>query len=516
VVISITIDSGSEQLVVAAKIAARTEHPTDGARRMAGGNVVYPPGLTHEKPPSDRGPSVSDEPAGPRLVVERVAVSPDPMRLARRLVVAGLPEVALLHAAATTPRRKAGWGRASWLVGGPDNESHAIDPLEDDDEAPRSGPLAASPRWLGVIPYEARRDALERPDWRPEERRAAPHCERPVWRRYPAAVHIEPGRPDVRVVGVDVAAVKRLAKALQVSDPPAEPPVALTVRAPESAERHRARIERARELILDGHLYQVNLARRLDLTAPGADPWGIYAALHARAPAAFGAVLPLENGWWALSTSPELVLEAIPVPTVAGAWPGWSRLSTEPIKGTRPRGANPDEDAALVAELESDPKERAELAMIVDVERNDLSSVCRVGTVRVSQSPAVVTHPTVHHRVARVVGEGRADVSRRQILEAMLPSGSVTGAPKQRAMEVIAELESERRGLYTGALGYLSHDGGARLAMAIRCAVVKDGRGHYWTGGGIVAGSDPDREVEETRWKARQIGEVIEPSSQRA
>ena len=222
-------------------------------------------------------------------------------------------------------------------------------------------------------------------------------------------------------------------------------------------------------------------------------------------------MLPLEDGWTALSTSPELLLEATPDPDEleSVAWPRWSRLVTEPIKGTRPRGATPEQDDALAAELDDDPKERAELAMIVDVERNDLSRVCELGTVRVSQSPAVRRLPTVHHRVARVVGTPRKNVTRREVLEAMLPSGSVTGAPKQRAMEVIAELETARRGLYTGGFGYVAHDGGLRLAMAIRTAVVKDGAGSYWTGGGIVVGSDPDREVEETGWKAAQLGQTV-------
>ena len=318
-------------------------------------------------------------------------------------------------------------------------------------------------------------------------------------------IHVEAGRDEVRVIGRE-RAVGRLVRAL--ATPASLPsPVVPRVRDAEAVTEHRDRIVRARELILDGHLYQVNLARRLDLELDG-DPWQLYAALVARAPAGFAGVLPLEDGFTALSTSPELLLEATPDPEEldSARWPRWSRLVTEPIKGTRPRGATPEQDEALAAELDGDPKERAELAMIVDVERNDLSRVCDFGTVRVSQPPAVRRLATVHHRVARVVGAPRRDATRREILEAMLPSGSVTGAPKQRAMEVIAELESARRGLYTGGFGYVAHDGGLCLAMAIRTAVVRDGAGSYWTGGGIVVGSDPDREVEETRWKAAQLG----------
>ena len=436
------------------------------------------------------------------LVVERVPVMPAPLTLAARLRAAGLAHVTLLHAASPGAT---GWGRASWLAAAPNAESTSLDPLEDDAGPRPRGPLAATPRWIGAIPYEAVRDQLERPGWRPEERRPPPPCLRPIWRRYPALVHVEPGRDEVRVIGGE-SGVARLVDALRSE---AAAPVAVGAHADdaEPIARHRARIARARELILGGHLYQVNLARRIDLRFDG-DPWQLYAALVARAPAAFAAVLPLEDGWSALSTSPELLLEATPDPgdLESATWPRWSQLVTEPIKGTRPRGEGSEEDEALRDELERDPKERAELAMIVDVARNDLGRVCELGSVRVAQPPAVRTLPTVHHRVARVVGTPRAALTRAEVLSSMVPSGSVTGAPKRRAMEVIAELESARRGLYTGGFGYVAHDGGLRLAMAIRTAVVKDGAGSYWTGGGIVVGSDPDREIAETRWKAAQLG----------
>jgi anthranilate/para-aminobenzoate synthase component I len=180
-------------------------------------------------------------------------------------------------------------------------------------------------------------------------------------------------------------------------------------------------------------------------------------------------------------------------------------LFTAPIKGTRPRGKDAFEDRALVQELDQDPKERAELTMIIDVERHDLGRVSQVGSVRVLAGPEIVTHRTVHHRLALLAGRARADASREEVLASMLPSGSVTGAPKVRAMEVIARLEASRRGLYTGGIGFVAHDGGVTLSMAIRTAVLRGSEGEYWTGGGIVADSDPAREVEETRWKAVQL-----------
>jgi len=190
---------------------------------------------------------------------------------------------------------------------------------------------------------------------------------------------------------------------------------------------------------------------------------------------------------------------------VSHAQPRFSALATEPIKGTRPRGGDADQDEALARELDADPKERAELAMIIDVERNDLGSVCQVGSVDLAVPPQVVTHRTIHHRKARVVGRARSDVSRTQVLEAMVPSGSVTGAPKVRAMEVIRQLEDQRRGLYTGGLGFVAHDGSVTLTMAIRTLVLRGDRGYYWTGGGIVADSDPVVERQETAWKALQV-----------
>ena len=147
--------------------------------------------------------------------------------------------------------------------------------------------------------------------------------------------------------------------------------------------------------------------------------------------------------------------------------------------------------------------------MVVDVERNDLGRIARTGSVRVIGVPRIESFGTVHHRVAQVTARLRQGVGRSELLEAMLPSGSVTGAPKIRAMEVIAMLESERRGLYTGALGALGHDGSLRLAMVIRTLTRRAGVAHYFAGGGIVAGSNPEREVLETRWKAAQLEKLF-------
>jgi anthranilate/para-aminobenzoate synthase component I len=232
--------------------------------------------------------------------------------------------------------------------------------------------------------------------------------------------------------------------------------------------------------------------------------------LHTRlieaAPTPFGAAVRFGDGVAALSTSPELFLDAAVRPHDSAR--RFARLETIPIKGTRARGVDAASDEALARALHQDPKERAELTMIIDVERNDLGSVAEVGSVRVLGAPRVTALRTVHHRDAHVVARARASVSREEVIAAMFPSGSVTGAPKVRAMEVIASLEPFRRGLYTGAIGYVANDGSMRLAMAIRTVVLRGAEGEYLTGGGIVADSDPVRELEETRWKAEQLARI--------
>lgn len=431
------------------------------------------------------------------LFARLVPAAPDPVGLARALESVGLDHVCLLHAAEAPSFGP----RFSYVAACPDRESTAFDPLLDD-EPLAEGTLATVPRWIGVLPYEAFRH-LERPEYRAAESRSAPLLDAPKWLRFPAVLRVDASTGEVLAVGESSRAVARLIGAVRHAAPSFEPP-RLVVADADPPERHLARVARARELILAGDLYQVNLARRLDVRVEG--EWlAAYAALARRAPPAYGAALNL-GACRVLCTSPELALHG-PV-RVGSGQASW--LYTEPIKGTRPRGRDAPSDEEESVELDACPKERAELAMIVDVERNDLGRVAQLGTVRLARPPAVVTHRTVHHRKALLAAELRDGVSRRELLEAMLPSGSVTGAPKIRAMEVIAELEAHRRGLYTGALGFAAHDGSFTLAMAIR-TLVMSGQGERWqgeyhTGGGIVADSNPERELVETRWKAAQLG----------
>jgi anthranilate/para-aminobenzoate synthase component I len=404
-----------------------------------------------------------------------VDVPVEPFTLAQRL--ATRDHVSLFWADA---------GRVAYLACDPVEHSNALDPEPGLAWAPAS-PAHAAPRWVGLLPYECRRD-LERAGHGGS--RAAPHLTQPHWVRY-AAVAVIDAR-GVRVVGDDHERVQELAARLR--EPPRASQVELSARAAfEPKELHEARIRRALEHIRAGDLYQVSLARRFELHVRGA-AWDVLARLSERGRAPFAAAFS-----WAdldlVSLSPELFLS---IDTYGTAL-------TSPIKGTRPRGANPEQDAELARELDSDPKERAELTMVLDVERNDLARVARAGSVALAVPPHVETHGTVHHRVATLRAALRPLVTRAEVLAWMLPSGSVTGAPKVRAMDLIAELEAERRGLYTGAFGYLAHDGSLELGMAIRTLSVRGGIGHYWAGGGIVADSDPAREVEETLWKAEAI-----------
>lgn len=187
------------------------------------------------------------------------------------------------------------------------------------------------------------------------------------------------------------------------------------------------------------------------------------------------------------------------------------------MKGTRPRGRDALEDQRLALELDADPKERAELVMSVDVHRNDLGRVAVPGSVAVGGEPRLLAGRTVWSRVAEVVAQRSPGVALEAVVRAMLPCGSVTGAPKVRAMEVIAKLEPWRRGAYTGVFGHLGGEGSLALAMAIRTIEIAKGEpdhaASYFTGGGIVADSVPERELEETRWKAVQVFRLGQPST---
>ncbi|MEI8234242.1 MAG: aminodeoxychorismate synthase component I [Verrucomicrobiota bacterium] len=255
-----------------------------------------------------------------------------------------------------------------------------------------------------------------------------------------------------------------------------------------------ARVQRAQEYIAAGDIYQVNLSHRFTAPWPsGGDPFAFYEALRRCSPAPQAAFLAL-NGRSVLSSSPELFLK------IEGR-----RICTRPIKGTRPRRADPAADARSAGDLTASPKEQAELIMITDLERNDLGKVCAFGSVRASELLKLERFAQVFHLVSTVEGELRPEVDPVTALRACFPGGSITGAPKKRAMEIIAELEPEPRGLYTGAIGYFGYDGSAQFNIAIRTVAVEEGLAHFHVGGGIVADSLPEKEWQETLDKAAGI-----------
>jgi len=250
-------------------------------------------------------------------------------------------------------------------------------------------------------------------------------------------------------------------------------------------------VERCLEYIRAGDIFQVNLSQRFELPQSNSVE-AIDAALRNNFPARYGATLIADN-WALLCNSPELFLRIQP------AADGRRGILTRPIKGTRPR--QPGQKETLVNSV----KDQAELNMIIDLERNDLGRICEIGSVRVTEPRTIETHPTVYHGVAGIGGTLRPDVSFVDLLAATFPGGSITGAPKVRAMQIIEELEGIRRGPYCGAIGCLCPDGSIQLNVAIRTMIVKDETVYIPVGGGIVADSDPAGEYEETLTKAAAL-----------
>jgi len=185
------------------------------------------------------------------------------------------------------------------------------------------------------------------------------------------------------------------------------------------------------------------------------------------------------------------------------------QITTQPIKGTRRRGHTPDEDRRLRTELRTDPKERAEHIMIVDLERNDLGRICRAGTVQVRDLSQIRSYPTLHHMVSTVEGQLEGDLRVSDMVRATFPGGSITGAPKIRAMEIIDALEPNARGIYTGALGLIDGAGDMHLSLPIRTAITAGGTIYYGAGGGIVVDSDADTEYAESLLKAKALLEAL-------
>ncbi len=272
-------------------------------------------------------------------------------------------------------------------------------------------------------------------------------------------------------------------------------------RADLAAEQYRQAIERIQAYIQAGDCYQVNFAQRFQAPCTG-DPWAAYQALRAACPTPFAAFQSLPDGGAILSLSPERYLQVCQ-----------GRVETRPIKGTRPRGATPATDAAEARQLLDSLKDRAENLMIVDLLRNDLGRSCRIGSVRVPELFALESYPNVHHLVSAVTGELAAGKDALDLIAGSFPGGSITGAPKIRAMQIIDELEPSRRALYCGSLLYLDVRGELDSSIAIRSLLVKDGQISCWGGGGIVADSQWQAEYQESITKVKILLQTLEQLS---
>ncbi len=266
-----------------------------------------------------------------------------------------------------------------------------------------------------------------------------------------------------------------------------------------TAAGYEAAVQRVVDYILAGDIFQANLSQRFLAELPdGMDAWVLYRRLRRRNPAPFAAFLDFDDLQIA-SASPERFLE------LRGR-----QVETRPIKGTRPRGATPEEDERLGAELLASAKDQAENVMIVDLLRNDLSRVCRDHTVLTPELCVLESFATVHHLVSTVTGELRDGLDAVDLLRATFPGGSITGAPKIRAMEIIAELEPSARGPYCGSIGWLGFDGWMDTSITIRTFAIKGRRVAFQAGGGIVADSEPPAEYAETLDKARALIEALQ------
>ena len=262
----------------------------------------------------------------------------------------------------------------------------------------------------------------------------------------------------------------------------------------------KSAVERAKRYIYDGDIMQVVLSQRTSKPF-SASPLSLYRALRSLNPSPYMFFYHF-NDFHVVGASPEILVR------LEG-----DTVTVRPIAGTRPRGKTPQEDAELAADLLADPKELAEHVMLMDLGRNDIGRVAQTGTVKVTEKMQIENYSHVMHIVSNVEGKLKPDLTAIDVLRATFPAGTVSGAPKVRAMEIIDELEVSKRGVYAGAVGYLGFNGDMDLAIAIRTGVIKDGKLHVQAGAGIVADSIPHNEWVETQNKAKALlraAEIVE------
>jgi para-aminobenzoate synthetase component 1 len=350
----------------------------------------------------------------------------------------------------------------------------------------------SAPTWMGFVAYDAALVGRTHVVARVARAPAAPV----VWLgRYDAVLAWDESASEAWLLGDDEAACDRLALRLEEGRALSDPTAQIDAVVEPDPARHRRAITEALTHIAEGDIYQVNLARRFSAPFEG-DPLALFLAMREASP------VPL--GFYA-DTGDHAVLARTMERFLSWDGPD-GELSTRPIKGTIAREGD---DASEASRLQSDVKERAEHSMIVDLMRNDLGRVAAVGTVVVEEPLVVEPYAGLAHLVSTVRCRTAEGVDLADIFAATFPPGSVTGTPKIRAMQIIEALEDEPREVYTGAVGMIDRDGGARFAVAIRTAQVRRGEVVYHAGGGLVEASDPEREVAETELKARVFFDAV-------
>ncbi|MGB4674220.1 MAG: anthranilate synthase component I [Azovibrio sp.] len=309
-------------------------------------------------------------------------------------------------------------------------------------------------------------------------------------------VYAEAGQPDA----FQKARARLKALLVRLRQPvtvPAETPVASAPAVSTFGEEaFKAAVVKVKDYITEGDVMQVVISQRMEKPF-GASPMALYRALRSLNPSPYLFYFDFGD-FHVVGSSPEILVRLEEQGTE-------HKVTVRPIAGTRKRGITPEEDAALAVELLADPKERAEHVQLMDLGRNDCGRVAQVGSVRVTENMSIERYSHVMHIVSNVEGKLQPGLGAMDVLKATFPAGTVSGAPKVRAMEIIDELEPVKRGLYAGSVGYLGFHGDMDVAIAIRTAVIKDGKLHVQAGAGIVADSNPEAEWEETRNKARAV-----------
>ena len=427
------------------------------------------------------------------------AIDPPGNLASLRAAVAAEPGAVMLESTAAGP-----WGRYSVYAMRP---ARRIECEAEEDVfslLPKVGELRGMPPgapfaggWFGYLAYEAGRSTEPSAGWK-SRKLDVPTA---VWGLYETVLLHDHDSDTWSIAGVDLGnsgegfkqSARKWRELVQHSSDHSDGELHATVNGAvwtPDQKSYLAQVERAIEYIRAGDIYQVNLARRMrtNWNSPAHE---LYERLCGINPASHSAYVGIAPGKAIVSASPELYLEVRD-----------GIVTTRPIKGTRPRTGQPAADEQARRELATSPKERAELSMIIDLQRNDLGRVCETGTVRVESDGEIEVLPTVFHRTATVTGRLREDCGPVDLLRATFPGGSVTGAPKVRAMQIIQEMEPFARGSYCGAIGWIGAGGDMTLSLPIRTMLVHDGVADLFVGSGIVADSDPASELAELEAKA--------------